>query len=150
MPAINTPISRHFLWYDRLFFWKAITYSDRLPAAEQFMRLRRHLKDDAIVELTATIAFQNLSSKFNAALGVEPQDFARPRPSRRRGRPNEGDHREAFGPFTKSIGRVQLARREERDALAQFGETYARYMESTPAFFPSLKARATSPREEGR
>ncbi len=33
---------------------------------------------------------------------------------------------------------VKLARREERDALAEFGEKYRRYMISTPAFFPRL------------
>ncbi len=41
--------------------------------------LRQKLKgqwtDDAIVELTALIAFQNLSSKFNAALDVPSQGF---------------------------------------------------------------------------
>lgn len=40
-----------------------------------FDALRRYYDDDAIVELTALIAFQNLSSKFNAALGVLPQGF---------------------------------------------------------------------------
>lgn len=40
-----------------------------------FERLRRYFNDDAIIELTALIAFQNLSSKFNVALGVEPQGF---------------------------------------------------------------------------
>lgn len=39
--------------------------------------LRRHFDDDAIIELTALIAFQNLSSKFNAALDVPPQGFCR-------------------------------------------------------------------------
>jgi uncharacterized peroxidase-related enzyme len=38
-------------------------------------RLRAHFDDDAIVELTGLIAFQNLSSKFNAALGVPAQGF---------------------------------------------------------------------------
>ena len=38
-------------------------------------RLRRWFADDAIIELTALIAFQNLSSKFNAALGVPAQGF---------------------------------------------------------------------------
>ena len=38
-------------------------------------RLREHFGDDEIVELTALIAFQNLSSKFNAALGVPSQGF---------------------------------------------------------------------------
>ena len=37
--------------------------------------LHAHFNDDAIVELTALIAFQNLSSKFNAALGVPAQGF---------------------------------------------------------------------------
>lgn len=85
MPVINTPPSHRFPWYVRLFFWKAITYSDRQPAAEQFARLRQHFDDGAIVELTALIAFQNLSSKFNAALGVEPQGFceAAPQPAKR-------------------------------------------------------------------
>ena len=58
-----------------LAYAEAVTYSDRHPAAEHFARLRRHFDDDAILELTALIAFQNLSSKFNAALGVEPQGF---------------------------------------------------------------------------
>lgn len=58
-----------------LSYAEAVTYSDRQPTAEHFERLRRHFDDDAIIELTALIAFQNLSSKFNAALGVEPQGF---------------------------------------------------------------------------
>ncbi len=33
---------------------------------------------------------------------------------------------------------VLLARREERDALAEFGDQYRRYMARTPAFFPRL------------
>ena len=31
---------------------------------------------------------------------------------------------------------VRLARREEQEVLAEFGEEYRRYMNSTPAFFP--------------
>jgi len=38
-------------------------------------RLRGHFDDDAIVELTASVALQNASSKFNAALGIPSQDF---------------------------------------------------------------------------
>ena len=37
-------------------------------------RLKQHFDDDAIVELTALTAFQNLSSKFNSAFEVKPQD----------------------------------------------------------------------------
>ena len=33
---------------------------------------------------------------------------------------------------------VRLARREEREVLKEFGETYARYAANTPAFFPRL------------
>ena len=33
---------------------------------------------------------------------------------------------------------VSLAHREEREALAEFGDAYARYMETTPGFLPRL------------
>ena len=35
---------------------------------------------------------------------------------------------------------VRLARREERDVAAEFGEEYARYAAKTPAFFPRIRA----------
>ncbi|WP_300304241.1 carboxymuconolactone decarboxylase family protein [Ferrovibrio sp.] len=38
-------------------------------------RVKARWDDDTIVELTGLIAFQNLSSKFNAALDVPPQGF---------------------------------------------------------------------------
>lgn len=41
--------------------------------------LKPHFDDDAIVELTGLVAFQNLSSKFNSALDVPAQGFCRPR-----------------------------------------------------------------------
>ncbi len=34
---------------------------------------------------------------------------------------------------------ARLARQEEQDALAEFGEAYARYAVTTPAFFPRLR-----------
>jgi AhpD family alkylhydroperoxidase len=37
-----------------------------------FAALRTHFDEQAILELTALLAFQNLSSKFNAALAVPP------------------------------------------------------------------------------
>lgn len=40
-------------------------------------RITQHWNDDSIVELTGLIAFQNLSSKFNAALAVPAQGFCR-------------------------------------------------------------------------
>jgi len=54
---------------------EAVTGTAANVPPAQFDALRRHFTDDAIVELTGLIAFQNLSSKFNAALGVPPQGF---------------------------------------------------------------------------
>lgn len=36
-------------------------------------KLKEYFSDDALIELTALISFQNLSARFNAALGVKPQ-----------------------------------------------------------------------------
>jgi AhpD family alkylhydroperoxidase len=55
-----------------------------------FARLRSHFDEQAIVELTALIAFQNMSSKFNAALAVPAQGFCelqQPGESREPGEP---------------------------------------------------------------
>ena len=60
-----------------LAYAEAVTYTDRQPEPGHFERLRPHFDGEAIVELTALIAFQNLSSKFNTALGVAPQGFCR-------------------------------------------------------------------------
>jgi len=40
-------------------------------------RLKSHFNDDQIVELTALIAFQNMSAKFNAALKIPSQGLCR-------------------------------------------------------------------------
>ncbi|MGY6555364.1 MAG: carboxymuconolactone decarboxylase family protein [Wenzhouxiangella sp.] len=40
-------------------------------------QLSEHYSDDEIAALTAWIAFQNMSAKFNAALGVEEHGFCR-------------------------------------------------------------------------
>jgi len=53
---------------------EAMTQTGR-AGAPPIERLRKHFDDDAIIELTALIAFQNMSSKFNAALGVPAQGF---------------------------------------------------------------------------
>jgi AhpD family alkylhydroperoxidase len=70
-----------------LAYAEAITYSDRHPGDELFARLRKHFDEDAIVELTAIAGFQNMSSKFNAALDIEPQGFCAvaPQPGRATG-----------------------------------------------------------------
>lgn len=54
---------------------EVMTISGRGVEEAHINSLRAHFDDDGIVELTGLIAFQNLSSKFNAALGVEPQGF---------------------------------------------------------------------------
>lgn len=58
-----------------LSYAEAVTDSNRQASPAHFEQLHRHFDDNGIIELTALIAFQNLSSKFNAALGVEPQGF---------------------------------------------------------------------------
>jgi AhpD family alkylhydroperoxidase len=51
-----------------------------------FAALRTHFDEQAILELTALVAFQNLSSKFNAALAIPPGGFcARPPEAAKRG-----------------------------------------------------------------
>jgi alkylhydroperoxidase family enzyme len=50
-----------------------ITITDRDVDDELFDRLRRFFDEDALVELTATIAWENSSSKFNRALSVPSQ-----------------------------------------------------------------------------
>lgn len=63
---------------------ESMTRSDGDVTDALFECLRRHFNDDAIVELTGLIAFQNMSSKFNSALGVPPQGFRQiPRPELR-------------------------------------------------------------------
>lgn len=58
-----------------LAYAEAMTHTERQPSADEWAGLRQHFSDDAIIELTALIAFQNLSSKFNATLQVPPQGF---------------------------------------------------------------------------
>ena len=49
----------------------AITLSDRDVDDALFARVREFYDEDQVVELTATIAWENSSSKFNRALRVE-------------------------------------------------------------------------------
>ncbi len=51
----------------------AITLSDRDVDDDLFARLREHYDDDAIVELTEIVAWENASSKFNRALRIPSQ-----------------------------------------------------------------------------
>jgi len=56
---------------------EAVTHSEKQVTDEMVQNLRKYFDEDGITELTGLIAFQNLSSKFNNALDVEPQGFCR-------------------------------------------------------------------------
>lgn len=74
--TIFTPRERAALDYA-----EAMTDTTRRAGPEHFAALRAHFGEDDIVALTAWIAFQNLSAKFNAALGAEEHGFcALPKP----------------------------------------------------------------------
>jgi alkylhydroperoxidase family enzyme len=57
----------------------ALEYADRMTISGRdvddafFARLRRFYDDEALVELTAIIAWENASSKFNRALRIPSQ-----------------------------------------------------------------------------
>ena len=61
----------------------ALAYADAMTLTDQdvddalFERLQAVFNDDALVELTATIAWENASSKFNRALRVPSQGLWR-------------------------------------------------------------------------
>ena len=56
-------------------FADAMTITGRDVSDELFQRLRQLFDEDALVELTATIAWENASSKFNRALRVPSQQL---------------------------------------------------------------------------
>ena len=60
---------------------EAITRTDGQVSAGLIAGLRQHFDEEALIELTALVAFQNLSSKFNAALDIPAQGFCRMAPN---------------------------------------------------------------------
>jgi alkylhydroperoxidase family enzyme len=56
-------------------FADAMTITGREVSDELFARLREFYDEDALVELTATIAWENASSKFNRALRIPSQQL---------------------------------------------------------------------------
>lgn len=58
-----------------LSYAEAMTDTNKRVDDVTFSELKKHFNDDQIIELTAIIAFENLSAKFNAALGVPSQGF---------------------------------------------------------------------------
>ena len=63
-----------------LAYAEAMTRTDAGVDDQLMQRVKSHFDDDSVIELTALIAFQNMSSKFNAALDVAPQGFCRTAP----------------------------------------------------------------------
>jgi len=61
----------------------AMTHTGREITDELFGELRRHFDDDALIELTMIVAWENSSSKFNHALGVPSQHLWRRRDGER-------------------------------------------------------------------
>jgi AhpD family alkylhydroperoxidase len=56
---------------------EAMTDTSQRVKPEQIAALRTYFDDDALTALTAWIAFQNMSAKFNAALGAEDTGLCR-------------------------------------------------------------------------
>ena len=54
---------------------ETITITGRNVTEDLQARLLQHFKKKEIIELTAIVAFQNLSSKFNSALNIKPNGF---------------------------------------------------------------------------
>ncbi len=56
-------------------FADCMTITGQEVSDELFQRLQSFYADDAVIELTATIAWENASSKFNRALRVPSQQL---------------------------------------------------------------------------
>lgn len=72
--ALFSPAERAALEYAEV-----MTRTDGLIDDALDAKLRAHFDEPARIELTALVAFQNLSSKFNAALGIPSQGFCKTR-----------------------------------------------------------------------
>lgn len=58
-------------------FAEAVTDTTKQVNDALFGSLKEHFSEDEIAELAALIAFQNMSSKFNSALGIEAHGFCK-------------------------------------------------------------------------
>jgi alkylhydroperoxidase family enzyme len=58
-----------------LTYAEAMTITGHKVTDALFARLRTHLSEAQVVELTAAVALENFRSKFNVALGIEAQGF---------------------------------------------------------------------------
>ncbi len=97
-----------------LHYAEAMTYSNRQTHEAHFEVLRRYFDDDAIIEMTGLIGFQNMSSKFNAALGVEPQGFCAVAPQPVMSEPQKRGENMNYRKITAIIQRDVLEKVEKR------------------------------------
>lgn len=58
-------------------YTEKMTRTDQHPDDACFEQLKLYFSEQEIIELTALIAFQNMSSKFNSALEIQAQGFCR-------------------------------------------------------------------------
>lgn len=58
-------------------YTEAMTITEKRVSKDLFNHLKEFFNDDQIIELTAMIAFQNMSTKFNTAFDVPPQGFCK-------------------------------------------------------------------------
>jgi uncharacterized peroxidase-related enzyme len=56
-------------------YTEAVTLPEQRVRDDLFKSLKQHFRDDEIIEITAIIAYQNMSTKFNTALDVPSQGF---------------------------------------------------------------------------
>ena len=68
--ALYTELERLVLEYA-----EAMTETPPVVTDELMVRLRQHLDDAALVELTSLVALENMRSRSNAALGLTSQGF---------------------------------------------------------------------------
>ncbi len=71
--ALFSPAERVALAYA-----EAVTSTPPVVTETEKEALHRHFNDDQITEMTALIAFQNLSARFNAALDIPSQGLCTP------------------------------------------------------------------------
>jgi alkylhydroperoxidase family enzyme len=73
----NYATSPHYADVERLAleYADSMTITGREVSDELFERLRQAFGDDALVELTEVIAWENASSKFNRALRIPSQEL---------------------------------------------------------------------------
>jgi alkylhydroperoxidase family enzyme len=71
--------SEHFSYLERLVldYATAMAQTPVDVSDELFAALREHLDEAQLVELTAAIAWEGYRSRFNHALGLEPQGYTR-------------------------------------------------------------------------